>query len=57
MKIEQETKNFIPIKITLNTESDARIFWDMIIQFKPKDTNTKSMSDYLSNWFSNEAKL
>ena len=59
MKIEQkkEEKVFIPITVTLHTESDTRIFWDMLIQFKPKDENTQKMSDDLSNWFSNEAKL
>ena len=56
MKIEQKN-GFNKIKITLETVSDARVFWDMVTQLKPKDENTKGMSDYLSNWFSNEAQL
>ena len=58
MKIEQQ-KTFKPITITLETETDAQAFWEIVQQF-PNDNENKdarNLATRISNWFSNEAKL
>ena len=56
MKIEQK-KSFEPITIVLETEAEARWLWNSLDN-SPKITIChQKFIDYLSNWFSNEAKL
>ena len=56
MKIEQD-RTYIPIKITLETDEEAKYFWDMIHKVPPGLGIACEMATMLSNWFSNEAQL
>ena len=59
MEIQQQKPKFSPITITLESETDAQAFWEIVQQF-PNDNENKharNLATRISNWFSNEAKL
>lgn len=59
MEIKQPKPKFSPITITLESETDAQAFWEIVQQF-PNDNKNKyarELATRISNWFSNEAKL
>ena len=63
MKIyqEEEETDFKPIHFTLDTLEEVWAFWDAINRVESthphRKETVKKMTDYLSNWFSNEAQL
>ena len=57
MKITQQSKEFSPIAIVLETKEDAAIFWDIVSLVDQASKPHYAMARKISDWFSNEAKL
>ena len=56
MKIEQ-TPEFQPITVIIETGREAEILWEMVRQYEPKCPVEIAFIRELSDWFSNNAQL